>query len=84
MNFTDFYGNEPIKTILNAHLFHAYLIEGPEGSGKHTLADKITNALVCDGVNPPCGICRQVMMEFCDPESLRRKTSDQLDGSLCR
>lgn len=73
MNFTDFYGNEPIKTILNAHLFHAYLIEGPEGSGKHTLADKITNALVCDGENPPCGICRQCykFRQDCHPDIIR-------------
>lgn len=70
MNFTGFYGNEPIKKALNAHLFHAYLIEGPSGSGKHTLADLITNALVCDGDNPPCGICRQCykVKQKCHPD----------------
>ncbi|ADL04279.1 cytidine deaminase [Lacrimispora saccharolytica] len=23
------------------------------------------------GITPPCGVCRQVMMEFCDPETFR-------------
>lgn len=70
MNFSGFYGNEPIKTVLNTHLFHAYLIEGPEGSGKHTLADIITNALVCDNDNPPCHTCRQCykFQEHCHPD----------------
>lgn len=70
MNFNGFYGNLPIKTTLNAHLFHAYLIEGPKGSGKHTLADLITNALVCDGENPPCGSCRQCykFQQKCHPD----------------
>ncbi|MBQ5742795.1 MAG: DNA polymerase III subunit delta, partial [Clostridia bacterium] len=72
MNFTGFYGNEPIKTILNAHLFHAYLIEGPAGSGKHTLAKLITNALVCDGEEKPCGVCRQCykVQQNCHPDIL--------------
>ncbi|MBO5222291.1 MAG: hypothetical protein J6C26_08250 [Clostridia bacterium] len=70
MNFSGFYGNEPIKKALNAHLFHAYLIEGPEGSGKHTLANIITNALVCDGEIRPCGICRQCykFKQNCHPD----------------
>ncbi len=70
MNFNGFYGNLPIKTALNAHLFHAYLIEGPKGSGKHTLADIITNSLVCDGENPPCGTCRQCykFQQKCHPD----------------
>ncbi len=70
MNFDGFYGNVPIKKILNGHLFHAYLIEGPKGSGKHTLADIITTALVCDGEEKPCGKCRQCykVREKCHPD----------------
>ena len=70
MNFTGLCGNAPIKAALNAHLFHAYLIEGPAGSGKHTLADLIANALVCDGENPPCGTCRQCykFQQKCHPD----------------
>lgn len=70
MNLQGLLGNEPIKAVLNSHPFHAYLIEGPEGSGKHTLADLITNALVCQGENPPCGVCRQCykFREKCHPD----------------
>ena len=70
MNFTGFYGNAPIKAVLSAHPFHAYLIEGPEGSGKHTLANLIANALVCEGENPPCGTCRQCykIRNHCHPD----------------
>ena len=70
MNFTGFYGNDPIKTVLNTHLFHAYLIEGPDGSGKHTLANLLTNALVCDSSDGPCGICRQCykVQQGCHPD----------------
>ncbi|MBQ5820055.1 MAG: hypothetical protein IIW31_02355 [Clostridia bacterium] len=70
MNLQGLLGNEPIKAVLNSHPFHAYLIEGPEGSGKHTLADLITNALVCEGDTPPCGVCRQCykFREKCHPD----------------
>ncbi len=41
---------------------HAYIIEGPFGSGKHTLAREIAAALSCEhreknGLPLPCGIC---------------------------
>lgn len=87
MNFTGFYGNTPIKTILNTHLFHAYLIEGPKGSGKHTLADLITNALVCDADDPPCKVCRQCykFREKCHPDIIEIPSDipvDDLRGIL--
>lgn len=36
---------------------HFYLISGPKGSGKHTLAKLLAAALVCTGENKPCGAC---------------------------
>lgn len=41
---------------------HAYIIEGPAGSGKHTIARMIASALSClnsdnDAYPLPCGIC---------------------------
>ena len=40
---------------------HAYIIEGPDGSGKHTLAAEICKALFCTGEDSdtfPCEKCR--------------------------
>ena len=38
---------------------HAYLIEGPAGVGKMTLALDLAQALNCTGDEPPCGECVQ-------------------------
>lgn len=56
-------GNEKIKqALINSinenRLPHAIIIEGDEGSGKHTLARFITSAAVCSGENAPCGVCK--------------------------
>ena len=50
-------GNEALKRELNRN-FHAYIIEGPHGSGKTTLAKLIAQGNVCisEGVRP-CGKC---------------------------
>lgn len=65
MRFQGFYGNERAKRLLSGAvdagcLPHAILIDGPEGSGKKTLASLIAQAAVCEGDGEkPCGKCRQ-------------------------
>lgn len=62
-------GNEHIKQNLRAslskgHISHFYLISGPEGSGKHTLARLLAAAILCTGEPKPClrcTPCRKVM-----------------------
>ncbi len=39
------------------HLCHAYLLHGPSGVGKRTLAKYIAAAALCTGKDRPCGFC---------------------------
>lgn len=62
MGFEGLLGNERIKDNLRAGLrrnrmSHFYLISGPEGSGKRTLAKLLAAALMCTGEEKPCGGC---------------------------
>ena len=69
MRFEQLLGNRRLKDNLNASLSkgrisHFYLICGPEGSGKHTLARLLAAAILCRGQSKPClqcGPCRKVM-----------------------
>ena len=52
MGFSTLLGNERLKENLNrslkkGHIAHFYLISGPEGSGKHTLAHLLSAAILC-------------------------------------
>ena len=62
MGFDGLLGNEHIKKNLAAslekgHISHFYLISGPEGSGKHTLARLLAAAILCQGRDRPCLAC---------------------------
>ena len=62
MGFETLLGNERLKQILESslqkgHISHFYLISGPQGSGKHTLAKLLASAILCQGAHKPCGSC---------------------------
>ena len=66
--FNQLFGNERLKKTLgeaieNGKASHAYILDGPKGSGKHTTATLAAAALACenrtDGRYPlPCGVLR--------------------------
>lgn len=62
MGFDGLLGNERLKQTLGAsiqrgHISHFYLISGPEGAGKHTLATLLAAAIHCRGQEKPCLTC---------------------------
>ena len=65
MRFDGFLGNAHIKESLSAaaqrdQFSHFYLLSGPKGSGRHTLAKILTAAMLCTGGGEaPCGACPQ-------------------------
>lgn len=63
MRAAELIGNEGLKAQLAAvtELPHACILSGPEGSGRHTLARILAQAMVCEysqKAERPCGICR--------------------------
>ena len=69
MGFSSLLGNEQLKhnltmSLEKGHISHFYLISGPQGSGKHTLARLLAAAILCQGQSRPClscGPCRKVL-----------------------
>ena len=62
MGFETLLGNDQLKSNLEESLkkgrvSHFYLISGPKGSGKHTLAKLLAAAILCQSPNKPCGVC---------------------------
>ena len=62
MGFEALLGNRQLKDNLISSLrkgraSHFYLISGPAGSGKHTLARLLAAALQCEDPQAPCGVC---------------------------
>jgi len=71
MGFEGLLGNERLKenlrvSIARGRISHFYLISGPAGSGKHTLARLLSAALQCQSEDKPClncPACRKVMAD---------------------
>lgn len=69
MGLEGFLGNERVKqnleqSLRRGHISHFYLISGPRGSGKRTLAKMLAAAILCREAARPCmscGICRRCM-----------------------
>lgn len=63
MRFPGFLGNDGLKNRLSAAqrgkgLSHCYILVGPQGSGKKTLAKIMAAAMECTGKgDQPCGVC---------------------------
>ncbi len=72
MGFETLLGNRLLKENLISSLrkgrsSHFYVISGPEGSGKHTLARLLAAAMVCREAEKPClqcPACRKVMADL--------------------
>lgn len=72
VQFVNIIGNRALKERLSDEIEgktfpHAYIIEGPEGSGRHTLARNIAAALSCLSQGAaPCGCCKNCKKIFSD------------------
>lgn len=75
--FDSLIGNEDIKntlgnSIVNSEFLHAYIIEGPTGTGKHTVARLASAAIMCQNRDSSsvlpckgCSLCKKILNDNC-------------------
>ena len=69
MGFEGLLGNEALKENLRearrrGRMSHFYLLSGPRGAGKHTLAQLLAAGMLCEEKDGPCGVCRHCRKVF--------------------
>ncbi|MBQ7761117.1 MAG: hypothetical protein IJ400_03570 [Clostridia bacterium] len=72
--FSGLIGNEEIKcslgnAILDSQFLHAYIIEGAQGTGKHTIARLASASILCQNKGHgklPCGVCNSCLKILSD------------------
>ena len=69
MGFESLLGNDQLIENLSAarrrgRMSHFYLLSGPRGSGRHTLARLIAAAMLCKEPEGPCGVCQHCRKVF--------------------
>lgn len=84
MSFDALLGNDTIKARLssalsNRRLSHCFLITGPVGSGKHTLARLLSAAMQCTQETKPCLQCSQCrkVLDGMHPDIIHVTDSDR-------
>ncbi len=50
-----------ISALEGGYLSHAYIFEGADGSGRHTLVKELLKAMACENEDAPCGVCGPCM-----------------------
>lgn len=63
-------------------LSHAYLIEGPEGSGKKSLAKYIAASLACGKNCDECNICHRISEGHCPDVKFISRSDGQKNISV--
>ena len=89
MSFSSFHGNSQTVSLIRSMLArdrfpHAVIINGPEGSGKYTLAQMIAKAMNCQ--NPPltgepdfCGQCENCL-EITQADDLQARVDEAVEA----